>query len=235
MFNVIFATLMLPIEGLAPANAVDIISTNQKYENHVIKETKQTVYSEIAEFAGNSRDVIKALATSFILNDYESHNELLRLASALDVRPSWLLTTFYIEKAGTLSTSIRNPFSNAVGLIGFMPRTAERLGTCIDSLSKMTFIEQSFYIEKYIISTGKSSKIDSYTDLYLAVFYPVAVGKSDAYLIGKRSEKGDLFKHLKGDTTLSFRNKVYYQNRHMDIDKDGKITVKDVKKFANKT
>jgi len=54
-----------------------------------------------------------------------------------------------------------------------MPRTAENLGTTIDQLKNMSNIEQLDYVEKFYLP--KKDNINSYINLYLSTFYPVAV------------------------------------------------------------
>jgi hypothetical protein len=75
-------------------------------------------------------------------------------------------------------TAARNPYTKATGLIQFMPKTANSLGTNIEDLAKMDYLEQLVWVEKYFAkiplkSRRKAKK--SLIDTYLLVFYPVAI------------------------------------------------------------
>ncbi|QQS59406.1 transglycosylase SLT domain-containing protein [Candidatus Peregrinibacteria bacterium] len=82
-----------------------------------------------------------------------------------------------------------NHISNATGLIQFMPSTARGLGTSVSALRNMSATEQLTYVEKYF--APYRGKLHSAHDLYLATFYPYALGKSDSFRFG--SEKSDAY------------------------------------------
>lgn len=75
----------------------------------------------------------------------------------------------------------------------------------------MSNIDQLDYVEKYYLSF--KNKIHSYTDLYLATFYPVALNKPDSFILG--SEVSD-----------SEARKIGKQN---NMNNRKPIAVKDVK------
>ncbi|MEM6541798.1 MAG: hypothetical protein AAF634_11600 [Bacteroidota bacterium] len=85
------------------------------------------------------------------------------------------------ETAGSFSTSIQNPFSKATGLIQFMPDTARSLGTSIEALAQMDFSTQLDYVERYY--RPYRSRINGFVDLYLATFFPLAIGKPDNWVL----------------------------------------------------
>lgn len=114
-----------------------------------------------------------------------------------------------------LNPAAVNPYSNATGLIQFMPATADSLGTSVAKLKNMTVEQQLVYVKKYFHSPGLVGKTyNGLGDLYLGIFYPVAVGKPNSYIIG------------------SSPNKVYTQNKVFDIDNDGVITAGNVRTFT---
>ena len=80
--------------------------------------------------------------------------------------------------------------SGATGLIQFMPRTAKGLGTTTDKLSKMSQVDQMKYVEKFLkpyLSKSKRPKTGwSLEDMYMAVFYPKAVGKKNSTVLFKK-------------------------------------------------
>jgi hypothetical protein len=126
-----------------------------------------------------------------------------------------------IKPKGTLDAS--DPFVRAkyraTGLIQFMPATAKSLGTSTQALYNMTPVEQLDYVQKYF--APNKGKLKNFQDLYLFAFYQAALGEKDDYRIGL--EKGD-----------AFAKKVATQNKGLDVDGDGYITVGDFKSFINK-
>jgi hypothetical protein len=52
-------------------------------------------------------------------------------------------------------------------------------------------------------------------DIYMATFYPAAMGKSDSHVIANAG------------------NKIYDQNKILDVNKDKQLTVGDVKKSVS--
>ena len=139
-----------------------------------------------------------------------------KLAKTYNINPNWLMSLFNSETGGTFRADIYNMAgSGAVGLIQFMPKTAQDLGVTTSYLASLSNVEQLDWVEKYLhrqlINIGRSS-INDYDDLYLLVFYPVAVGKPDSFVIP-----------LSGIG--------YSQNSGIDMNHDGVITVSDFKAF----
>ncbi len=113
-----------------------------------------------------------------------------------------------------------NRISGASGLIQFMPETAIGLGTSVEAIRNMTAMQQLDFVEKYF--KPHFGKLHNYGDVYLAVFYPYALGKGDDFVLG--SEQGDKRAAL-----------VAKQNRGVDTDGDGVITKADFYKYAGGT
>lgn len=113
------------------------------------------------------------------------------------------------ETGGTFSPSIKNAAgSGAVGLIQFMPKTAKALGTTSEKLEKMSAIEQLDYVKKYL--NPYRSKLKKLEDVYMAILYPAAVGKPLTH------------------TLFEDGKKTYTQNKGFDVNKDKKISLKEV-------
>jgi hypothetical protein len=89
--------------------------------------------------------------------------------------PNWLMAVMKTES--NLNPRAVNPTSNATGLIQFMPSTAISLGTTVAELKNMNGTQQMEYVKKYL--RPYQSRIKSFYDLYLAVFYPAYLGKPD--------------------------------------------------------
>ena len=91
-----------------------------------------------------------------------------------------------------------------------MPRTAAGLGTSTEELAGMSRARQMHYVEKYLSNKGVKGK--GLSDLYMAVLFPAAVGKSDDFvLFGKGAMPG-------------FTARAYSQNRGLDKNGDGSVT-----------
>lgn len=77
------------------------------------------------------------------------------------------------------------------------------MGTTTQKLASMTAEEQLDWVYKYF--KPYKAKLNSLEDVYMAVLYPRAAGKSQEY-------------------TLFSSGKAYSQNRGLDANKDGRIT-----------
>jgi hypothetical protein len=139
-----------------------------------------------------------------------------QLAKTFNANPNWFMALFNSETGGSFKSDIYNMGgSGAVGLIQFMPRTAQDLGATTSFLASLSNVEQLDWVEKYLhrqlANIGRTA-IKDYDDLYLLVFYPVAVGKPDSY-------------------TIPLSGLGYSQNSGIDMNGDGIITVADFKAF----
>ena len=129
----------------------------------------------------------------------------------LGTTPKALLAVMKQESG--VNPAIQNSIG-ATGLIQFMPKTAHALGTTTDELKKMDGVQQLDYVYKYYKMTGVGD--GSAGDLYMATFMPKYVGAKDDTVLGQQGAEG-------------FSGKVYAQNKGLDRDGDGTITVADVK------
>jgi hypothetical protein len=129
-----------------------------------------------------------------------------KLAMPLD-GPSWLMGCIAWESGETFSPSVENMAgSGAVGLIQFMPATANALGTSTAYLVKMTDVEQLDYVYKYF--QPYKGRLNSLGDVYMAILWPRAIEKPDDYVLWDKAS----------------RPTTYRQNAGLDMDKDGAIT-----------
>jgi len=128
------------------------------------------------------------------------------IAYKLGIDVSWLMLTMDIESG--LNSKAVNSTTNATGLIQFLPSTALGLGTSVDELKSMTNVEQLDYVYKYL----KDYKGDmrTYQDVYLAVFYPAAIGKPSEF---------------------TFPKVVATYNSAFDLNKDGYLTISELNKW----
>ncbi len=125
---------------------------------------------------------------------------------------SWLMACMAFETGRTFSPTIRNPGSSSVGLIQFVSKTAQYLGTSTSALKKMSAVEQLDYVQRYL--APYSPRIRSLEDMYLSILWPAAVGKPL-----------DLVLWRKGDP-------VYKANKGLDANKNGCITKREAAQKA---
>ena len=150
------------------------------------------------------------------MQKYFSKNDrkLIRdVCDSLGIATNHFYTIIKLESSGNKKAI--NKKSKAVGLIGFLPKTAKRLGTSTEQILEMSNRDQILLTYKYFKSVSKGKKLKGMCNVYLAVLYPDAVNKTEEYVIGK-----------KGSYTVKW-------NKALDLDNDSIITVKDVKQYIN--
>jgi hypothetical protein len=139
-------------------------------------------------------------------------NDLQDVAAELQLDPNWLLTVMQLESG--IDPKAHNPNGDATGLIQFMPATARRLGTTVERLAKMKDTGQLVYVVEFF--KPWIGRIHSVGDLYLATFWPSAVGKPSEEVIAAEGER------------------VYDANKSLDVNGDGEITAGDVRSTAER-
>jgi hypothetical protein len=137
----------------------------------------------------------------------EFNDKVAAIALDLDIPPDWLMACMAFESAESFDSGVLNKAgSGAVGLIQFMPSTARALGTSTEALAAMSAEDQLSYVHKYF--RPYRGRLRTLEDVYMAILWPLAVGKNDDYI---------LFDVVSKPTT-------YRQNSGLDRDKDGKVT-----------
>jgi len=129
----------------------------------------------------------------------------------LQINPNWLMVVIELETAGTFRADIQNSLGYT-GLIQFGKKTAEWIGTSVEDLVQMTEIEQLYWVEKYL--EKYSSKVKNLSDLYLSVFFPIAIGKKDGWSL---------------QTKRLSAEKIAKWNPLFDINKDKQIQIWEIK------
>lgn len=118
-----------------------------------------------------------------------------------------LMAGMAFETGYTFSPSKKNAAgSSAIGLIQFMDKTAKALGTTTTALASMTAEQQLDFVEAYF--RPYRGRLKNLGDVYMAIFWPAAIGKPDSYVLIDRA------KHPT----------AYAQNKGLDSTGDGKIT-----------
>lgn len=142
------------------------------------------------------------------------------IAKGLSLDPNWLMAVMAWETGKTFSPAARNPGSSATGLIQFLQSTAMALGTTTSQLARMSAVEQLDYVEKYYKATP-ASRIHNLGDAYLAVLFPVAIGRPDSYVMWQR-DSGPY-------------QREYAANSGLDREKKGYITRGDAVSVVDNT
>jgi hypothetical protein len=101
--------------------------------------------------------------------------EIVEVSEELGIKPSWLANVINLESRG--NPQAVNDLSNATGIIQFMPKTASDLGTSVGEIYSMSGREQMDLVRKYF--EPYRGRLSSQEDVYMAVFYPAAIGKPD--------------------------------------------------------
>lgn len=129
------------------------------------------------------------------------------IAEDLELDADDLMACMAWESGRSFRPDVKNMAgSGATGLIQFMPATARGLGTSVEALAAMTAEDQLNFVWKYFAPF--KGRLKSLADVYMAILWPKAVGKSDDYAV--------------------FTGGVAYrQNAGLDTDKDGKVTKRE--------
>lgn len=140
------------------------------------------------------------------------------ISSKLGIDPNWLMAIMYFESARTFSPSIGNNIG-CYGLIQFCPDRGKSYKTINGKRYSMTEIKSMNYSEQldlvYEYFKSYTGKLKSYLDTYFVVFFPLAIGKPDDWVI-----QGGGFT----------AEQIYNSNPAFRSVKDGKLRVWEVKK-----
>lgn len=169
----------------------------------------------------NSVDAQKVDTTT--IQDPDFKKKLEKVAQQLGTTSNALLAVMKQESG--VNPAAQNKQGGASGLIQFMPDTARLLGTTTDEIRKMDGVQQLDYVYKYYKMTGVGD--GSVGDLYLATFMPKFIGYPDHFVLGQLGGGKVPGTNLSSDL-------VYKQNKGLDRNGDGKITIGDIKQSVSR-
>ena len=95
--------------------------------------------------------------------------KLNEIVAPLGVPYTYLVALIHFETGGSMHPSTKNPNTSATGLIQFMASTARSLGTSVESLAKMSVLNQLEYVKKYFLQFKPLEKTNTISKLYLLV------------------------------------------------------------------
>lgn len=136
-------------------------------------------------------------------NRVEFTEKVNNICTELRIEANWLMFVMWFESR--LNPQAVNPISGATGLIQFMPSTARGLGTTPDVLKRMNNVQQLDYVLAYL--RPYKGRMKTWVDVYLAVFYPRAMGNPNFVITSDIVAK---------------------QNKIFDLNKDLDISVKEI-------
>ena len=135
--------------------------------------------------------------------------DFVSMCNKLGIEPIWLLMVMYKEsklKAGAI-----NPYNGASGLIQFVRKTAQSLGTSVEKIRTLNAVDQLPLVYKYLLPFR--NQLNSFDDVYCSVYLPLLLGKPLNYIIP---------------------SKYYKANEGLDLDKNKIITKKEFLLWAQK-
>lgn len=142
------------------------------------------------------------------------------VAKRLRISADWLMGVMKSES--NIDHQAVNPYSGATGLIQFMPNTAADFGTTTAALKAMSALDQLDYVEAYYAHRIEQyGRIKSAMDLYLATFYPYAIGKPKGFILGSEVSTGRA-------------RAIANQNPGMDTNGSGTISKREFEAWVNK-
>ena len=147
--------------------------------------------------------------TKIMRNQPSFWTELQAIAKRLDTEPAWLLNVMASESLFNPKARNGLPGQTAAGLLQFVERTAQSMGTTTEVIRRMSPVEQLRLIEKYLMPFR--GRLNSLADVYLAVFRGFIVEGGDASVAAPLNNSNK-------------ERRIYSSNRWLDFDGDGKIT-----------
>lgn len=139
----------------------------------------------------------------------EFMTELNAMAGRLKTNPDWLLNVMACESSFIPSARNSLPGQSASGLLQFVGRTAQRLGTTTTAIRRMNPVEQLQYVERYFAPFR--GQLNSQADVYAAAFRGFIISGGHDRVAAPLSHSP---KELR----------AYSLNKSLDINRDGRIT-----------
>jgi hypothetical protein len=146
--------------------------------------------------------------------------KVVQVCNALGIHPNWLMGVMYFETGGTLSPAK----TNGIGSVGLIQFTRDRAGVdyktiageryYLSDIKQMSFVDQMDLV--YLYLKPYANKIKAFIDLYLVVFFPVAIGKPLDYVL---------------QTSGLSASKIAEQNPIFDPNRDKQIKKREIVDF----
>ena len=143
--------------------------------------------------------------------------KVISIANKLKVSPDWLMMKMYMESR--FNPAAHNTNGDASGLIQFMPSTLTYLGWNYGGwmFRKQSAITQLDWVYKYY--KRYTGKLQSFTELAIVTFFPIALGKPDSFILQANNLSASA---------------VANANKALDLNNDGQITLGEYKMSLRK-
>jgi peptidoglycan hydrolase-like protein with peptidoglycan-binding domain len=199
--------------GEPDKNTIDKINSTLKSNPEITSKITKSTDADVKIKRKSAADIDIS-----VIQDPDFNKKLEKISLELGIKSKDLIAI--MKQESNVNPAAVNPMSGATGLIQFMPRTAASLGTSTAELKQMSAVDQLDYVYKYFKMVGVKPGMEL-GDLYMAVFMPAHIGKPDNFVLGSAGASG-------------FAGKVYDQNKGLDKNRDGAITVADVKQSVSR-
>lgn len=154
---------------------------------------------------------------------------VLEVSQKLGINPSWLMLAMYFETAGSLSPAKRN-FIGSTGLIQFTRDSAgdnfKWVGGkkyTFDALALMSF-EDQLRGPVYEYFKPYAGKMKTFNDVYLTIFFPLAVGKPENFVLQTShlsasliAKQNTVFDRDKNSSITKSEITDYFKSRYSDV------------------
>lgn len=134
------------------------------------------------------------------------------IATYLGIDPNWLMQVMYAEsKLNNRAQNIQKGRLIAAGLLQWTKGS----GTDPKSVLRLNHLQQLDKVKAYF--TPYRGKMNSYFDVYMVTFFPMGMGKPDAYVFATKNLSAAL---------------IAKQNPAINKNRDGKITMAEFKQYV---
>lgn len=164
-------------------------------------------------------------------------DKLSQISTSVGMNPEDLLAVMYYESG--LNPAAHNKNGNASGLIQFMPDTLHGLGFkgSHEDFRKIDAVKQLDYVSQYVNSKAKfnGSGFKSAAQYYVANLWPVALKLPEVQAEDPRAviiDSNPTRARFPG-VSIKQERQAYEANTGLDVDKDGKITYRDLQSVMN--
>jgi hypothetical protein len=153
----------------------------------------------------------------------EFRQALIATAEKLGADPNRLATVMAVESG--FNPAARNPSGGAVGLIQFMPFVLRAWGLESEAVAAMSGVEQLALVERFYRPSAVALKGTQDVGVYyMLTFLPKYATYPDSFVLGRQDDQT-----VRDGLKL---HNIWAQNRGLDTNKDGEITVGEVKALA---
>ena len=130
--------------------------------------------------------------------------KVIEISSKLGIPPDDLMAVMAFESRFDPAAKTKVPGGSATGLVQIIKARANELETTTEALSKMSAVEQLKYVYAHL--KPRAGDMKTLSNIYMAVFRPIAVGEPENEVLFKIGTEG------------------YSGIAPLDIDGDGQIT-----------